>query len=193
MTATRRAVPAAVGVVTGATFPAAAHRQAVEATLAARGLDLGAAYVALDAQETLNGVLVRDAVDADLFDRTVGRMVRGLVAEGRPVRIYGEMVGLLWAGGDVVSAMRLETAWNELRGQVPFTLHCGYGMSPRDDHAALEALCRLHGATVEADPVTTVAIAIASGSAEPSPLLHPPPQGRCPGGSGSCCRSVGDP
>ena len=80
------------------------HRQAVEATLAARGLDLGAAYVALDARETLNGLLVDGSVDADLFDAIVGRIVRGLVAEGRPVRIYGEMVGLLWAGGDVVGA-----------------------------------------------------------------------------------------
>jgi hypothetical protein len=126
-----------------------AHRLAVEATLAGRGHDLGKArYVALDAAETLDRFLVDGSVDSALFDRTVGDMVRELVLEGRPVRIYGEMVGILWGAGDVAGAMRLETLWNELRGQVPFALHCGYGVTTRDDRPGLEALCRLHGATL---------------------------------------------
>jgi hypothetical protein len=47
--------------------------------------------------------------------------------------------------------MHLETLWNELRAQVPFTLHCGYGLTARDDRAGLEALCRLHGARIDTD------------------------------------------
>jgi hypothetical protein len=125
------------------------HRLAVEATLASRGHDLSTSrYVALDAAATLDRFLLDGSVDSDLFDRTVGELVRDLVLEGRPVRIYGEMVGILWGAGDVAGAMRLETLWNELRGQVPFALHCGYGVTARDDRAGLEALCRLHGARI---------------------------------------------
>lgn len=71
------------------------------------------------------------------------------MGEGRPVRIYGEMVGILWDMGDVAGAMRLETLWNELRRKVPFALHCGYELTARDDRAGLEALCRLHGAVLD--------------------------------------------
>jgi hypothetical protein len=125
-----------------------AHRRALEATLAGRGHDLGTAlYTILDAEKALDALLDGGAIDPDRFDRTVGGLVRDLVAEGRPVRIYCEMVALLWGYGDVVGAMRLEALWNELRADVPFTLLCGYALRSGDNRSWLDALCRLHGAT----------------------------------------------
>ena len=125
-----------------------AHRRALEATLARRDHDLtGARYTVLDAEKALDALLDGGAIDPDRFARTVGRLVRDLVGEGRPVRIYGEMVGLLWGDGDVVGAMHLEALWNELRADVPFTLLCGYGLRSGDNRSWLHALCQLHGST----------------------------------------------
>ena len=125
-----------------------AHRGALEATLAGRGHDLtGARYTVLDTEKALAALLDGGAIDPDRFAGTVGRLVRDLAGEGRPVRIYGEMVGLLWGDGDVVGAMHLEALWNQLRADVPFTLLCGYGLRSGDNRSWLHALCRLHGGT----------------------------------------------
>jgi hypothetical protein len=123
-----------------------AHRRALEATLALRDHDLvGERYTAIDAEKALDALLDGGAIDPDRFARTVGRLIRDLVGERRPVRIYGEMVGLLWGDGDVVGAMHLEALWNELRVDVPFALLCGYGLHSGDNRSWLDALCRLHG------------------------------------------------
>jgi len=45
---------------------------------------------------------------------------------GRPVRVYGEMVNLLWQDGETRAAAVLEGMWNELAQKASFTLLCAY-------------------------------------------------------------------
>lgn len=88
--------------------------------------------VELDAQDTL-GLFMRDGrPDRELFDRTVGAVVRRVAAAGRPVHAYGEMVALLWAQGAVRAALELEALWNGLQREVDFTLLCAYPSSDVD-------------------------------------------------------------
>ena len=50
---------------------------------------------------------------------------------GRPnctVRIYGQMVDVLWKNGQQEAAIRLETLWNQLANTQAFSLLCGYAM-----------------------------------------------------------------
>ncbi|MGH8605920.1 MAG: hypothetical protein ACREX9_00365 [Gammaproteobacteria bacterium] len=44
------------------------------------------------------------------------------------VRIYGQMVDILWKDGQQEAAIRLEMLWNQLANAKAFSLMCGYAM-----------------------------------------------------------------
>ncbi|MEA2660432.1 MAG: hypothetical protein QOH08_4 [Chloroflexota bacterium] len=112
-----------------------AHRADLEARLIRRGLDLNAArrrgaFVALDAAETLAKFMVGTHPDPAKFDTVVGALIERSV-QGPPlrrVRAFGEMVALLWAGGNADGAIELERLWNALARRQTFSLLCGYPM-----------------------------------------------------------------
>ncbi len=87
------------------------------------------------------------------FFEVIRGVIRDAVGTGRPVRVCGEMVALLWDAGDVLAAIDLETLWNELAGELPFALYCAYHSESVAAHAHADALhdvCRLHSAVVPA-------------------------------------------
>jgi hypothetical protein len=61
----------------------------------------------------------------------VGTLVTQARGEGqaRQVRVFGEMVALLWADGDRNGALVLEGLWNELTRRLSFPLLCAYPAS----------------------------------------------------------------
>jgi hypothetical protein len=84
--------------------------------------------VFLDAQTTLDQFMSDGRPDWKRFSEVVGGTIRGL-RRARPsagIRAYGEMVGILWAAGQVDAAVQLEKFWNVLLGGDDFTLFCGY-------------------------------------------------------------------
>ena len=136
------------------------HRRAFEGHLLAAGIDVAAArdegtLVLLDAASTLARFMGPDGVDRDAFFEVIGGVVGDAVATGRPVRAFGEMVALLWEAGDVLGAIDLETLWNELGTQLPFSLYCAYRSESVAGHEhadALERMCHLHSAVVHVEP-----------------------------------------
>ena len=100
----------------------------------------------LDATEVLAAFLVHGRLDRSAFDRAVGDVIRAAGAR-RPVHAFGEMVGVLWAAGDVAGAIELEELWDALGAQLDFSLHCGYPaalMAPPSAAEGFEAVCGLH-------------------------------------------------
>lgn len=148
-----RGIKAGDGVLVVAT---AAHRLAFEAGLAAAGVDAGAAGAAggllmLDAAETLRRFCAGDRLDRVRFDSAAGGLLRQLAGAGRPVRVYAEMVALLWDAGRVTLALELEELWNELAARLPFSLLCGYParlVADEGSAGSVEAVCRLHTAVI---------------------------------------------
>jgi hypothetical protein len=134
----------------------APHRVAFEASLTALGFDVGAAkaegrLLALDAAETLSGLLTDDKLDPVRFDVTVGALVRKAVTPGQTIRIYAEMVALLWDAGRVFDALELERLWNDLGARFPFSLLCGYSarlLTDQDARDAVAEACSLHSSVV---------------------------------------------
>ena len=101
----------------------------------------------LDAAATLAAFRRGGNVDRQLFDNSVGALVRSLAVEGRQLRVHGEMVDILAAEGDFRSALRLEELWNDLRSKERFILFCGYSAVNFGSPAAADALqqtCRAH-------------------------------------------------
>jgi anti-sigma regulatory factor (Ser/Thr protein kinase) len=133
-----------------------AHRRAFEAELTAAGIDpaesrRSGTLVWLDAAGTMARFITEDHIDRDAFDRVIGALVRQAHGSGRPVRVFGEMVSLLWDAGQVLTAIELEKLWNELRRALRFSLLCAYrseSVSGSEHAESLAQVCHLHSSVL---------------------------------------------
>ena len=108
----------------------------------------------LDARKLLNAFMVGDRPDPLMFKSNVGDAIERLCV-GRtpcPIRVYGEMVDLLWQDGNSDGAIRLEILWNQLASAYEFQLLCGYSVGhfykESCDASDLEDVCRQHSHVV---------------------------------------------
>jgi hypothetical protein len=132
------------------------HREQLERRLEDT-IDLHAArqqglYRLLDAERTL-ALFVEDGIPrAERFERELGRMIEIAGQEGRPVRVFGEMVAVLWAKGNIAGALRLEDLWNGLAEKQDFRLFCAYPTTAFGDQnpAPLRAVCQRHSHVIAA-------------------------------------------
>lgn len=111
-----------------------------------------APFVALDARDTLERLLVDGRVDAASFREVVGGILDDL--DGGHPYIFGEMVAVLWDEGDIDQAIALEDLWNGFADSRPFTLLCGYPMSSfdREEHTgSFRAVCHKHSSVVPSE------------------------------------------
>jgi hypothetical protein len=133
-----------------------AHLVALEIAMTAAGVDVVAArtlgtLVTADAAQTLSRVMPNGLPNARTFESEVGELVRRTVGSGRRLRIYGEMVALLWDSGRVAEAIELEGLWNEIGREIPFSLYCAYqAQHDVDDEwaASFGRVCHLHSAVI---------------------------------------------
>ncbi len=136
----------------------AAHREAFAQRLHSHGVDVADAQaqgslLVLDAAATLDRFARDGIIDRSAFFAVIGGLIRDAGSTGRPVRAYGEMVALLWEAGDVLAAIDLETMWNELAAELPFSLYCAYrseSVAAHEHSDALHDVCRLHTSVVQA-------------------------------------------
>jgi anti-sigma regulatory factor (Ser/Thr protein kinase) len=127
-----------------------------EAQLAAGGVDVGAArrdgsLVCLDATRIAPRLTRGGRVDLAAFATQFRPAILAAGEASGPVRIYGEVVALLWAADQVNAALELEGLWNELGQQIPFSLFCGYPralVEGSQHQGAVAEICRLHSAVV---------------------------------------------
>jgi PAS domain S-box-containing protein len=142
-----------------------AHHTALAECLSNRGINLPSLeacgrYTALDASETLATFMVDAAPDERLFRESVGRVVAEAGREVPGLRVFGEMVALLWAEGKHEAALRLEEYWNNLAKSHVFSLMCAYPIGVFDDTQQREKFARVcgehsHVAPSESLPTTT--------------------------------------
>jgi hypothetical protein len=134
----------------------ASHCREFEARLAAAGVDVAAVresgvLLMLDADETLRSFLIAGRPDPEGFEEIFGDRIRQAVAAGRPVRVFGEMVALLWDAGHVSAAVEVEEFWDDLCGRLRFGLYCAYriqDVAGVDESDAFAQVCSLHSAVV---------------------------------------------
>jgi hypothetical protein len=112
--------------------PTRAHGEAVESRLAADGFDVAALkawgqLTVLDARETLSRLMVNGVPDPARFRALAGGIVASVRLRFREVRVYGEMVDLLWIE-NLPAATRLEELWNDLIQRESISLFCAYGL-----------------------------------------------------------------
>ena len=113
-----RAGEAAIVVAT------AEHRRLLQE----KGLVAGPALRMLDAEEVLGRFMAEGQPQWTRFHQAIGGLIAELRLQYPAVRVYGEMVDLLWRRGEHDAAERLEGYWNELGRLQSFSLLCAYYM-----------------------------------------------------------------
>jgi len=124
------------------------HARAIEDRLEANGYCVEdvkhwGQLMLTDAAETLAGFMVHDLPDPVLFKTIIGSVIQKAATASRNgrVRVYGEMVNLLWRR-NLAAAARLETLWNDVVQSHSISLFCSYhfdgerGPFPSDLRAA---------------------------------------------------------
>jgi K+-sensing histidine kinase KdpD len=108
----------------------------------------------LEARDILGRIMMGESPDWARFRAVVGDALRSLSAKspGSVVRVYGEMVDVLWSEGQKRAAIQLEEMWNELKHDHRFTLLCGYAMSGFDRESDIRAVCAEHVDSVAPEP-----------------------------------------
>ena len=111
------------------------HCSALETRLRESGLDLGFLrandrFITASAEITLARICVAGWPEDQPFRAVVEELVGRAGAPRRRVRIYGEMVALLWAQGKYAAALQLERLWNGYLEGRALPLLCAY---PRQD------------------------------------------------------------
>lgn len=136
-------------VIAGAGNQAAIADYLVNQEIDVEGLMEQGRYVVMNAQELLAGIMEGSMPDAARFDAAVGGVIANCLSipDSGPVRVYGEMVDLLWHAGNPRAAVRLEQFWNELGGRHAFSLMCGYrleGFPGGSETGTFTEICALH-------------------------------------------------
>ena len=141
------------------------HERLFCSGLADAGIDVEAAkatgqLVMLDAAETLARFMVDGEPDGTRFRTVIGGLIAGAAAGPRGVRVYGEMVALLWANGEVAAAITLEDLWNDLSQTHPFSLFCAYPLRAFDrdsSTAGFRRVCQQHSKVIPSERFSKVA------------------------------------
>ncbi len=141
-----------------------AHLDALELHWRAAGIDLDAAcgrgqYVPLEANETLQKLLLDGWPQERRFLDVVEPVIASACQRYPAVRAFGEMVGLLCTEGKHGAAVQLEELWEALTRRHTFSLLCGYPMSQfaLSGHAQpLLDVCQQHTHVVPAESYASV-------------------------------------
>jgi hypothetical protein len=111
--------------------------------------------VVLDAEATLKSFMVDGMPDRETFVEVVmGVLDRVRAAGYSKIRLYGEMVNLLWEEGALEPAVRLEELWNDLLAEQRLPLLCAYRLDNFDRYAhrnALTSISRVHSHLIPVD------------------------------------------
>jgi hypothetical protein len=135
-----------------------AFRGALLRELTARSLDVvqmqrSTDLLLLDAKDTLSTFMVNGEPDAGKFKESICEVItracRG--REDCTVRIFGQMVDVLWSSDKQDAAIRLEMLWNQLAKTEAFSLLCGYAMGHFYKDASRDVICSHHTHVVSAD------------------------------------------
>jgi len=131
------------------------HIEVIDGCLRKRGLDVDALkrmgdYTTIDARDTLATFMVGSVPNANAFHHQMTSLLQQVLRsrETTTLRIYGEMVDVLWKDGHETAAIRVETLWNELANMHAFKLLCGYSIGNFYKGAAVEAIKQQHSHVV---------------------------------------------
>jgi DNA-binding NarL/FixJ family response regulator len=131
------------------------HRNSLLQRLQAHRVDVSSAieqgrFIHLDAAETLSTFMESGGPNRERFLSALGPLIRNAeaAAQATPKRVvlFGEMVALLCAEGNINAAIKLEQLWNEMAQTSFLYLRCAYPMTDELKDEPYAAICAEHSA-----------------------------------------------
>jgi hypothetical protein len=127
------------------------QRAAVLRELTTRSVDVvelqrSQTLIMLDAHDTLATFMIDGKPDEAKFMSGMSEVIER-ACKGRSdctVRIFGQMVDVLWQQDEHDAAIRLEMLWNQLAQTKSYSLLCGYAMGQFYKDAKLDEVCAQH-------------------------------------------------
>jgi MEDS: MEthanogen/methylotroph, DcmR Sensory domain len=140
-------------VVATPTQRASIVRELIAACVDVVRLQRSGDLVLLDAERTLSTFMTDGKPDGQAFRNSMTGVIKQACRErvNCTVRIYGQMVDVLWKRGEHDAAIRLEVLWNQLANSHAFSLMCGYAMGHFYKDASIDDVCRQHTHVISAD------------------------------------------
>jgi len=136
-----------------------AHNEMFALALRAEGVAMDRVTF-LDARQTLAMFSTAGRIEPEKFMSSVGAVIDSATANTNRVRVYGEMVDLLWRDGHTEAAVQLEGLWNDLAELYPFRLLCAYSMNDfasAAHSARFDEVCRTHTHVMPAETIASEA------------------------------------
>jgi hypothetical protein len=140
-------------VVATATLRAQIIRELTDRSLDVDRLQRSHDLLLLDAKETLSTFMMDARPDAGKFKDQMCQVIQRVCRDRADctVRIFGQMVDILWQDGERDAAIRLEMLWNQLAQTEAFSLLCGYAMGHFYKDAHFADICGQHSHIVSDD------------------------------------------
>lgn len=105
-------------------------------------------YMEFDASDTLSQFMVNGWPDSEKFHAVIGQLLQQATEKGNGrVRVFGEMVAVLWDRDQAEAALQLESLWNQLAAHHTFSLLCAYpirGFSRHTHTHTFQKICSTH-------------------------------------------------
>jgi hypothetical protein len=117
-------------------------------------------YIPLEAEKTLDQFMVNGWPDEELFEQTISAIIERGSCKNRRIRVFGEMVALLWGKGKTGATVQLEHLWNRLCEQNELTLFCAYpkvGFT-NDINNSMQTLCECHSKIIDGSEITPIGV-----------------------------------
>ena len=104
--------------------------------------------VCVEAEELMSRFIFDGIIDEHKFKMLVGDLIEKAkpfpcAPYSRPVRVFGEMVSLMW-GSNLKSTARLEELWNEVIAAHSVPLLCAYALAGTPTGQFPRSLLALH-------------------------------------------------
>lgn len=108
-------------------------------------------YIPLNAEDALSRFMVNDWPDHYLFENFVSELLVKARKNNRKVRVFGEMVAVLWAQGIREATIHLEQLWDDYCKREAVCVFCAYPKNGFTDqmHNSLMTICNLHSHILE--------------------------------------------
>jgi hypothetical protein len=109
----------------------------------------------LDAESVMKKFLVNNLPQEDLFLQTINELITKITRDYPKLRVYGEMVNVMWMQGNLEGMLILENLWNKFMHTQKFSLLCGYEAEPSKNnlnHKVLEHIYDAHAKIISRPP-----------------------------------------
>jgi hypothetical protein len=125
------------------------HRNAIARALSAVSFSIDALQesgllLLMDARATLSAIMPGGMPDAARFESMAGHAIDRADAPARTIRVYDEMVNLLWQDGGADDAIALERLWDQLTVDRQCLLLCGHDVGSFVRAAGRQSVCARH-------------------------------------------------